>query len=177
MATNPMEREGCWLCAGSGEIETRKADQSYDEVTVGCPVCVQNDEQWEREKVERERDALAAHVELARYKFIDMVKLTGPHGDPMIEREKLNEFDSFIRRDLTGTGTSLARLKAQWQAEILEVAKSKIIEDPHGDPVAKLEYMAYRMRRQADFSTWPPGNAAEQHMAYRMRSQAEVGDS
>ena len=25
MAINPMEREGCWLCTGSGEIEILKA--------------------------------------------------------------------------------------------------------------------------------------------------------
>lgn len=62
MATNPREREDCWLCAGSGEIETRKADESYEDVTVGCPVCVQNDLEWERDNALREKEDLERQV-------------------------------------------------------------------------------------------------------------------
>lgn len=57
MAIDPMEREGCWLCDGVGAIETFRADGS--EETAGCPVCVENDLQWWREKAERGRDLLA----------------------------------------------------------------------------------------------------------------------
>lgn len=59
---SPAERDGCWLCDGCGEIETHKPD-GHTAVTVGCPVCVENDHGWLREKAEAERDALAAHAE------------------------------------------------------------------------------------------------------------------
>lgn len=58
MAINPMEREGCWLCDDCGEVETHRASDDAP-MTVGCPVCIQNDQEWMRERVEAERDALA----------------------------------------------------------------------------------------------------------------------
>lgn len=113
MAINPMEREDCWLCAGSGEIETRKADESYEDVTVGCPACLQNDLEWQREKVERERDALAAHAERQSKIIFDALAAiedgdvnAAPFGEA---RAAHNETPM----------TSLARLKARWQADVL----------------------------------------------------------
>ncbi|NWO11777.1 hypothetical protein HLV40_15405 [Chromohalobacter salexigens] len=90
--------------------------------------------------VERERgDALAAHVELLHRE-----------GDALAYGLHPSDRDDWDGLKADAPESSLARLKAQWQAEMLEVAKSKVIEDPHGDPIAKLEYMAYRMRRQAE---------------------------
>ncbi|NWO10208.1 hypothetical protein HLV40_07330 [Chromohalobacter salexigens] len=108
----------------------------------------------EAAQVNRERDALAARytalADEVRAMIQDSDGLAGYHlnGDVAC----WSEFDVghlLSETDEVG-GKIIDRLKAQWQAEILEVAKSKIIEDPHGDPVAKLEYMAYRMRRQAE---------------------------
>lgn len=127
MAINPMEREGCWLCAGSGEIETRIAGQNYKDVTVGCPVCVQNDEQWLREKAERERDELAAHVEKARGYLVGheqlLRKLAAEQPDndegDYWERRYRNEADRVNAWYNALPETSLARLKARWQADVL----------------------------------------------------------
>lgn len=88
MATNPTEREGCWLCAGSGEIETRIAGQNYKDVTVGCPVCVQNDEQWLREKAERERDELKSLLgdqTAAHAKTIERARAAEAHVEHLFE--------------------------------------------------------------------------------------------
>lgn len=63
---DPALRGGCWLCDGCGEIETDYFDQQEQgtlTATVGCPVCVDNDQSWLRLQVEKERDTLAADRE------------------------------------------------------------------------------------------------------------------
>lgn len=91
------------------------------------------------EYVRRDKyDTLAAHVEHAWWDGFNAENSDDINDSQSVTIARSDDHDA------------LARLKAQWQAEILEVAKSKIIEDPHGDPVAKLEYMAYRMCRQAE---------------------------
>ena len=65
---NPMEREGCWLCDGCGEVETHKASDDMP-VTVGCPVCIQNDLTWKLQASRLKHDARASLAE-DRRKFI-----------------------------------------------------------------------------------------------------------
>lgn len=60
MATNPRERKDCWLCGGVSAIETFRADGSED--TAGCPVCIQNDLEWERDNALREKEDLERQV-------------------------------------------------------------------------------------------------------------------
>lgn len=64
-AIHPLDREGCWLCAGGGEIETYRASDDR-QVTVGCPVCVQNDLGFMRQAAETARDDLAGELMLVR---------------------------------------------------------------------------------------------------------------
>lgn len=64
-AINPMERDGCWLCDGCGEVETYRASDDTP-MTVGCPVCVQNDLEWrllnKQARHDKLRDALQEMV-------------------------------------------------------------------------------------------------------------------
>lgn len=135
-AIHPMEREGCWLCDGCGEVETHKASDDQ-RVAVGCPACIQNDLSWKLQAAETERDELAAWKD-------DMVTTLDAPVSP--ERRYVHA------RTVASSApsASLARRDARMKAEVLEESVKETGGRNGVIDAEDIELIAAEYRQQAE---------------------------
>ncbi|SDJ89491.1 dATP/dGTP pyrophosphohydrolase domain-containing protein [Billgrantia gudaonensis] len=149
MAVNPMEREGCWLCDGCGEVETHRASDDKPE-TVGCPVCVENDQAWMREKAEAERGALAADNRHLRSVIRSMSQVTNLGAAIEIANLALREAPAdtvtALERELDEAQTYIRELKSA--CDQLAVPSRDLVAHMHRQVAFSLETFGPGSRHQ-----------------------------